>query len=31
MKAPVTKYEHVKGIFEEEMGCKIEDVFSEFE
>ena len=31
MKAPVTKYEHVKSIFEEEMGCKIEDVFSEFE
>jgi len=30
-KAPTTKYEHVKIIFEEEMGCKIEDVFSEFE
>lgn len=31
MKAPKTKYEHIKSIFEEEMGQKIEDIFSEFE
>jgi len=31
MKAPTTKYEDVKAIIEDELGKKIEDVFSEFE
>jgi ubiquinone biosynthesis protein len=31
MKAPKTKFEDVKIIFEEEMGKTIESVFSEFE
>ena len=31
MRAPTTSFEDVRTIFEQESGCKIEDIFSEFE
>jgi predicted unusual protein kinase regulating ubiquinone biosynthesis (AarF/ABC1/UbiB family) len=30
MKAPTTKYPDVKSIVESELGCSIDDVFSDF-